>query len=161
MASIRVLYNPAIRLSIGQLVRKNVISCCHKNFSSNYIRARTPLKSLKSELTVTQKNLLHTSSPRHNPIVAIIVRNVAKFAAVVTGRYALRRDGHFMSNRDYSEQSANGGEDYRQTNERSSGIGSPDISGSSLWSWLPLSPVLLSTTTAIYRRLRSPKENDS
>ena len=91
MASFRLLTCKRVAQIVSQLVPKNSINCCKQNLSSKSIYYQKTNKLLKNNsndfIKFNQKCLFQTSQKRYNPLVAILLRNVAKFAAVITGRF--------------------------------------------------------------------------
>jgi len=96
MASIRILFNRNATQTIKQLIHKNCYNSCHKNFRSivintkirpNYQQINNNLIIKNSNnLNITQKCLFQTSPKRYNPLLAVVLRQVAKVVAIFTGR---------------------------------------------------------------------------
>ncbi|XP_054159496.1 metalloendopeptidase OMA1, mitochondrial-like [Oppia nitens] len=99
MASVRLLLSPKTAQIATQLIVRNVRNCCqqrwrhewplirHKNLSNkNNFKLNINPKVKTFGPNGQQKCFIHLSPKRYNPLVAIVLRQVAKVAAVITGR---------------------------------------------------------------------------
>ncbi|CAG2103075.1 unnamed protein product [Medioppia subpectinata] len=73
------------------MVSRHVNTCCRQNSRSKQMFTQTMAKKFclnktRESIVFNQKCLIHLSPKRHNPLVAIVLRQAAKFVAVLTGR---------------------------------------------------------------------------
>lgn len=98
MASIRILFNKNTTQTIRQLFGRNYFNCCQQNLrsinSSLITKTKPNFTKINNKLITNglininygQKCLFHLSPKRYNPIVTIVLRQMAKVVAIFTGR---------------------------------------------------------------------------
>jgi hypothetical protein len=98
MASISKMFNKNTTKTLKLLIRRNYLSInrFEQNMRTIITKTKPNIRQNNNQLigknlinlNLNQKCLIHLSPKRYNPIAAIVLRQIAKVVALLTGRFA-------------------------------------------------------------------------